>query len=94
MTDFTPQVLLDSNARPLIVFRKGRVKYHAVAAGDTSITLVELDSLRYYRPLERNGVPYPPKRAASRWLNHDHRTITKRAERVLKSLVARKGKQE
>ena len=92
MKDFQPQVLIDNSARPLIVFRKGRAKYHAVAARDSDIALIELDSLRGYRPLERNGEPYSPKRAASRWLNHDHRSITKRAERVLRAMVARKGK--
>lgn len=93
MSDFQPQVLIDNQARPLIVFRKGRVKYHAVAARDSDIALIELGTLRGFRPLERNGEPYSPKRAASRWLNHDHRAITKRAERVLRALVARKGKE-
>lgn len=90
---FTPQVLLDANARPLIVFAKGRIKYHAVAARDNDIALVELDSLRGLRPLERRGEPYPPRRAASYWLNHGFRKPTKRAERVLRGMVARKGKE-
>jgi hypothetical protein len=86
----TPQVLVDHNARPLIVFRKGRTKYHAVAARDTDIALVTLDTLRGLREATRHGDAYPPKRAASYWLNHDHREITKRARQVLRGLVARK----
>ena len=92
MSAYTPQVLIDGNARPLIVFRKGRTKYHAVAARDTDIAIVTLDSLRDMRPLERRGDPYLPKRAASYWLNHDHREITKRARQVLRGLVARGAK--
>jgi hypothetical protein len=91
MKTYAPQVLLDANARPLIVFAKGRTKYHAVAAADRSITLVALDTLRDLRPLERKGQPYPPRRCASFWLNRDHREVTKRATQVLRGLVARKG---
>ena len=88
------EVLIDGNATPYLVFAKGRVKYHAVVAGDRSITLVALDSLRGMRPLQRKGQPYPPRRAASFWLNRDHRTITKRARSVLRGLVARKAEGE
>ena len=90
MKNFTPQVYVDANARPLIVFARGRTKYHAVAARESDIALVSLDSLRYLRPLQRNGEPYPAKRAASRWLNHDFREPTKRAKQVLRALVARR----
>ena len=84
-----PQVLADRNSRPLIVFAKGRTKYHAVAAMDKTITLVALDSLRGLAKLQRKGEPYSPKRAASFWLNHDHREVTKRAREVLRGLVRR-----
>ena len=87
---FTPQVLVDGNARPLIVFAKGRSRYHAVAARDADIALVTLDTLRDFRSLERRGEPYPVRRAASFWLNHDFRAPTKRARQVLRGLVARK----
>ena len=93
MSPFTPQVLIDSNARPLIVFKKGRTKYHAVAA-DVRISIVALDSLRPYRALDHQGAPYPPRKAASYWLNHSTREITKRARQVLQGLVARKPKGE
>lgn len=87
---YQPAVLIDEHARPLIVFTRGRTKYHAVKADETSITLVALDTLRGYRELQRNGAAYPVKRCASRWLNHDWRPITSRARAVLKGLVARK----
>ena len=91
----TPQVLLmrdDRNAeRPVIVFRKGRKLYHAIAARDADVALVTFETLRGMRPLERAGEPYPPRKAASFWLNRDFRTVTKRAHQVLKGLVARKG---
>lgn len=87
---YNPQVLVDEHRRPLIVYAKGRIKYHAVAAEDTRITLVELDSLRGLTQALRKGEPYPPRRAASFWLNRDHREITKRAKDVLRSLVSRK----
>lgn len=94
MTQVTPQVFLDHNARPLLVFRKGRVKYHAVAARDTTIALVTLDTLRGLRPATRKGEDYPPRRAASFWLNHDCRHITKRARQVLRAMVARKERRD
>ena len=87
---FAPQVLVDGNARPLIVFAKGRAKYHAVTARDNDIALVALDSLRGLRALERRGEPYPARRAASFWLNHGFRAPTKRARQVLRGLVARR----
>lgn len=86
---FIPQVMIDASARPMLVFARGRTKYHAVAARDTDIALVTLDSLRGLRVLERKGSPYPPRRCASYWLNHDHRKPTKRAKSVLRGLVAR-----
>lgn len=88
---FIPQVLVDEHARPLIVFSKGRTKFHAIAARDRDIALVDLDTLRGLRQLERRGEPYPARKAASFWLNHDFRCPTKRARQVLRSLVARKG---
>jgi hypothetical protein len=89
-----PQVLIDHNARPLLVFRRGRTKYHAIAARDTDIALVTLDTLRGLAPLKRRDDEYPPRRVASFWLNHDHRHITKRARQVLRGLVARKREAE
>ena len=80
----------DGNGRPYIVFARGRALYHAVQAEDT-IRLITLPNLRGLVPLERKGCPYPPKRAASFWLNHTDREITKRARQVLRGLVARKG---
>lgn len=88
--DFIPQVLVDGNARPLIVFAEGRTKYYAVAARDADIALVALDTLRGFRALERRGEPYAARRAASFWLNHDFRPLTRRARQVLRGLVARK----
>ena len=93
MTTYTPVVLMD-RSHPLIVFRKARLLYHAVAARDTDIALVTLDTLRGLREATRNGEPYPVKRCASYWLNHDFREITKRAKMVLRGLVSRKPKIE
>lgn len=90
MKTFPPKVYIDHNARPLIVFARGRKLYHAVTARDSDITIASLDSLRYLRPLTRKGVEYPARRAASFWLNRDFRIVTKRARQVLKGLVARK----
>jgi len=89
----TPAVYFDANRRPLLVFSKGRVKYHAVAVEDRAITLTTLDTLRGLVEATRRGEPYPAKRAASFWLNHDHRPCTKRAKQVLRGLVARKSKE-
>lgn len=88
---FNPQVLVDGEGRPLIVFKKGRTKYHAVAARPSDIALVAIDTLRGLRELARKGEPYPARRAASFWLNHDHRPVSKRARQVLRHLVARKA---
>lgn len=90
---FIPQVLADGS-RPLIVFARGRTKYHAVAARETDIALITLDSLRGLHELRRKGEPYPPRRAASYWLNHDYRPVAKRAKAVLAGLVARRPKAE
>lgn len=59
MKTFTPQVLVDGNGRPLIVFAKGRMLYHAIAARHTDITIVTLQTLRGLRELQRNGEPVP-----------------------------------
>lgn len=88
MPKITPQVFRDANGRPLIVFAKGRTLYHAVKADDT-IKLDTLETLRGLVPLEYKGQDYPPKRAASFWLNRSTREITKRAKAVLRGLVAR-----
>lgn len=93
MKPFTPIVMRrrddEQQHRPIIVFQKGRVLYHAVAADDT-IKLITLDSLRNcVEMLRPDGATYPPKRAASYWLNHSGRSITKRAKAVLRGLVSR-----
>lgn len=97
---FTPAVyfraadqVAGSGTRPVLVFAKGRTLYHAVEAGDSVIRLITLDSLRGLRPAELKGEPYPAKRAASRWLNHDWRSINARAEKILRGLVARRPKE-
>lgn len=89
MPGFTPRVYLDENARPLLVFARGRTRYHAIIAADT-IKRDTLESLRGLTPLKYKGDEYPPRRAASFWLNHSTREITKRARAVLRGLVARK----
>lgn len=86
---YAPTVLIDPHGRPLVVFAKGRVKYHAVVATDHAITLAKLDSLRGLAELQRKGAPYPARRAASFWLNRDFRPVTKRAKQVLRALVRR-----
>lgn len=93
MSAFTLQVYLDHNAQPLLVFARGvrSSKYHAIEAG-TTIRLTTLDTLRGLREAAYKGAPYPPKRAASFWLNHSTREITKRAKLVLRTIVARKPK--
>ena len=83
------QVFRDANSRPLLVFAKGRTLYHAVIADDTTIKLTMLDSLRGLTPLTYREEDYPPKRAASFWLNHSVREITRPAKAILRNLVAR-----
>lgn len=90
MTRYEPEVLLDHNARPLLVFAKGRVLFHAIEATDSTIRLQQLATLRGLRPALLRGDPYPVKRAASFWLNRTDREITTRAKAVLRGLVARK----
>jgi hypothetical protein len=93
--DFRPVVIFDANRRPMIVFKRGRTKYHAVAATESSIALVAADTLpRGFVYAMRNDEPYPVRRAASFWLNHDFRPVTKRAKMVLRGLVARKKTKE
>jgi len=99
---FTPQVLVyrdeEENVRYVaLVFRKGRTLYHAIVAKRNAITLEAFPTLRGFDPLpvglaNCDGI-YQPRRAASFWLNHDHRPITARARAVLKGLVARKPKE-
>lgn len=90
MNAYTPTVYLDEHARPLIVLGKARIKYYAVAARDADIAVVKLDTLRSLREAMHDGKPYPPRKCASYWLNHDFREITGRAKMVLRGLVARK----
>jgi len=91
---FTPQVFNyrdDENVRrPALVFRKGRALYHAVVATATDIKLVTFPSLRGFSLAQYKGDEYAARRAASAWLNHDHRSITTRARAVLRGLVARR----
>lgn len=89
MQKFNPVVLQDGNRNLFIVFARGRLLYHAVTA-DTVIRLVSVPTLRGLDQVERKGEPYPVRRGASFWLNHDHRPITSRARKVLRGLVARK----
>ena len=98
---FTPQVFVyrdDENARHIaLVFRKGRTLYYAVVAKRSAITLETFPSLRGFDPLpvglaNCDGI-YQPRKAASFWLNHDHRPITTRARAVLRGLVARRPKE-
>ena len=89
MIRYGPEVLLDGQNRPLIVFARGRTLYHAVAARDTDIALVTLQDLRGLRSATRREDDYPARRAASYWLRHDWRPITPRAKAVLRGLVAR-----
>jgi len=94
---FTPQVFAyrdEDNARRFaLVFRKGRTLYHAVVAGPDEIKLETFSTLRGFSLAQYKGDAYAPKRAASQWLNHDHRSITKRARAVLRGLVARRPKE-
>lgn len=93
MTKLQPVVLQNQNSVPFLVFAKGRKLYHAVTA-DTMIRVVSLETLRGLDQVMRKGEPYPPRRAASHWLNHDHRVITQRAKAILRGLVARKKAEE
>lgn len=94
MNTYGPEVLRNANGRPLIVFAKGRALFHIVEASESAIRVNTLPTLRGLQPLELRGNPYPPKRAASFWLNKDYREITPRAKSVLRGLVARKAKVE
>ena len=93
---FVPQVLVyideDYARRPMLVFRRGRVLYHAVVAMHNEIKLETFESLRGFAPLQHRGEDYPPRKAASFWLNHGQRPIAKRARAVLRGLVARRPK--
>ena len=90
---FVPQVFAyrdaDNARRFALVFRKGRTLYHAVVAGPDEIKLETFDTLRGFTLAQYKSDDYAPKRAASRWLNHDHRPIAKRARAILRSIVAR-----
>jgi hypothetical protein len=90
---FVPQVFAyrdEDNARRFaLVFRKGRTLYHAVVATSDAIKLETFPALRGFTTAQYRGEDYAARRAASRWLNHDHRPIAKRARAVLKGLVAR-----
>lgn len=90
---FVPRVLIDHEGHPLIIFGQGRLFFTAIAT-DTNIRLVQLDTLRGLRPAIYHGEPYAVRKAASFYLNHTGREITKRARAVLRGLVARKLKQE
>ena len=93
---FTPQVFNyrdDGNVRRVaLVFRKGRKLYHAVVATADSITLDTFLTLRGFTLAQYKGDEYAPRRAASFWLNRDHRPIATRARAVLRGLVARQPK--
>jgi hypothetical protein len=89
VNQFSPIVMMDRQSVPFLVFARGRKNYHAIKA-DTMIRIASIETLRGLAPVLRKGEPYPPRRAASYWLNHDHRTITGRAMRVLRGLVSRK----
>jgi len=90
---FTPQVLRDANGRPYIVFGKGRILWHAIKV-DSNIALAKLDTIRGMPEILYKGAPYPVRKAASFYLNHDHREITPRAKAILKALVRRQAKAE
>lgn len=98
MATFHPQVFRyrdeDNAIRPALVFHKGRKLYHAVVATHDAIKVATFETLRDLEPLQRRGEDYPPRRAASFWLNHDVRPVSKRALQVLRGLVARKPKNE
>lgn len=92
MNPYGPEVLRNANGQPMIVFAKGRNLFHVVEATDTAIKVATLPTLRGLQPVELHGDPYPPKRAASFWLNKGYREITPRARLILRGLVARKAK--
>ena len=91
---FVPQVFAyrdeDHSLRFALVFRQGRTLYHAVTATSSEIKLTTFPTLRGFSLAQYKGDEYAPKRAASFWLNHDHRPITKRARAILRGIVARK----
>ena len=91
---FIPQVFAyrdEDNARRFaLVFRRGRTLYHAIVATSDAIKLETFQTLRGMALAQYRGDDYAPKRAASRWLNHDHRPIANRARAILRGLVARK----
>ena len=86
---YAPQVMLNYNSEPHIVFMKGRKHYYAVLASNT-IRLATLLNLRDLRPAMLHGGAYPVRKAASFYLNHSFRAITPRAKVILRGLVARK----
>lgn len=92
MPPFEPIVMLDAHSVPYLVFRKGRRLFHAVTA-DPRIRIVSLETLRGLRLAHRKGQPYPPRRAASFWLNHSVFPITARAKAVLRGLVRRQPRE-
>jgi hypothetical protein len=94
---FVPQVFNyrdeDNSIRLALIFRRARTLYHAVVATHNAIKLETFDTLRGFQPaLTRDYEAYPVRKAASFWLNRDHRPIATRARAVLKGLVARKPK--
>jgi len=91
MKTFDPVVLLDGHADPYLVFGRGRLLYHAIHAHDHTIHLVTLKTIADLRPALHKGKPYPPRKAASFWLNHSMRQISSsRLRKILKGMVARK----
>lgn len=91
MKAFDPVVLLDGHADPYLVFGRGRKLYHAVHAHDHVVQLVTLPSLDGMRPALYKGKPYPPRKAASFWLNRSRREIaSRRLKQILRGMVARK----
>ena len=94
MTSLTPEVFRTHDSRPVIVYAKGRTKLHAIVVKSESVTLELLDNTRGLTPLvTKAGVPYSARKAASFYLNHTWRPITKRAKAVLRGLVSRKRRE-
>ena len=60
-----PEILRDSNAHTLLVFKEGRTYLHAIALHQPPVRVVKLPRLerRHLRPLEYRGRPYPLARA-------------------------------